>query len=125
MRQRCSNPNASGYENYGARGICVCPEWGEFAAFHAWAMANGYRDDLSIERIDNDGNYEPGNCEWITRAEQGRNTSRVQKIGLNGEKKTVMQWAEQAGVPYTTVRSRLNRGLNIEQALLPTSGAAL
>lgn len=73
MRKRCNNPKAMRYERYGGRGITICDEWlDDFAAFHAWAMANGYRDDLSIDRIDNDGDYEPGNCRWITLSENTR-----------------------------------------------------
>ena len=69
MLNRCRNKNVERYRAYGARGISVCDEWHEDPAFYQWAMANGYRDDLTIDRIDVDGNYEPANCQWITMTE--------------------------------------------------------
>jgi hypothetical protein len=73
MRKRCLSVNAPRYSDYGGRGITICPEWSDFQVFYQWAMANGYTDDLTIERIDVDGNYEPSNCTWIPGAEQSRN----------------------------------------------------
>jgi len=67
MKRRCSNPQTTPYDWYGGRGIMVCQEWQEnFQAFYDWAMANGYEEGLEIDRINNDGNYEPGNCRWVT-----------------------------------------------------------
>lgn len=77
IKDRCLNPNSTGYKWYGGRGITVCDEWAnDFGAFRAWALANGYSEELSIDRINNDGNYEPGNCQWLTIAE---NVSKAQK----------------------------------------------
>lgn len=73
MRSRCNNPNREGYKNYGGRGIRICPEWDDFAAFQAWALANGYQENLTIDRIDNDKGYSPDNCRWVSKAEQNRN----------------------------------------------------
>lgn len=69
MHDRCANPKHKGFKNYGGRGISVCGEWQEFAPFREWAMASGYQEHLTIDRIDNDGNYEPSNCQWLTRSE--------------------------------------------------------
>lgn len=80
MKQRCSNPAATKYDRYGGRGITVCDEWREdFQTFYDWAMANGYSDDLTIDRIDNDGDYEPSNCQWITQAENTRKARNDKK----------------------------------------------
>lgn len=74
MKQRCTNPNKINYARYGGRGIKVCSEWMEsFEAFYEWATTHGYKDDLSLDRINNDGNYEPGNCRWATPKEQAAN----------------------------------------------------
>lgn len=74
MKQRCYNPNSRDYKNYGERGISICEEWkNDFQAFYSWAMANGYKDNLTIDRIDVNGNYEPSNCRWVTMLVQRHN----------------------------------------------------
>lgn len=110
---RCENPNSSEYHNYGARGIKVCDEWQKpdgFTNFYNWAMSNGYRDDLSIDRIDNNGNYEPSNCRWATRKEQSNNTRRNVWITYNGMTMNLTQWEVYLGLKRGTLADRRHRG---------------
>jgi hypothetical protein len=118
MKQRCSNPNAISYPRYGGRGITVCQEWQDsFAAFRDWAVSHGYSDNLTIDRIDNDGKYEPLNCRWVTKKEQQNHTSYNRLYTYKGEKLNVMQWAEKTGMSPNTLYKRLMRGWGIEKAL--------
>jgi hypothetical protein len=88
MKSRCSNPKHQWYPYYGGRGISVCDEWMEFVPFMNWALANGYADNLTIERTDNDGNYTPTNCKWATQHEQSMNKGHLRsKTGYVGVRK--------------------------------------
>lgn len=88
MKARCSNPKHKWYKHYGGRGISVCDEWLEFMPFMEWAIENNYNDVLTIERINNDGNYEPNNCKWATQHEQSMNKKHLQsKTGYIGVRK--------------------------------------
>ena len=89
MRERCYNTKGKHYNRYGERGIRVCDEWlKDYSVFYNWAISNGYKDGLSIDRIDNNGNYEPSNCRWVTMAEQQRNkTQRKSKAYYENLKK--------------------------------------
>jgi len=80
MRHRCHNPNTNCFSNYMGKGITICKEWNDYEVFYNWAMANGYKDDLMIDRINVDGNYEPSNCRWVTHQESGQNTSRTWSV---------------------------------------------
>lgn len=117
MRARCLNPSDPNYPYYGGRGITICPEWNDFAAFHAWAYANGYRDDLTLDRIDNDGPYSPDNCRWVPAKRQARNRRNNRLLTFRGETKSVVEWAEEVGIPAHTLRQRLHRGWPVERAL--------
>ena len=110
MKARCLNPRSVSYPNYGGRGIAICPEWMEFRAFHGWAMSNGYADDLQLDRIDNDGDYCPGNCRWVTRSQNQRNTRRTPLITLNGKTQTATEWISELGISKSTFYAALKKG---------------
>lgn len=110
LKGRCQNENNARYSNYGGRGISVCEEWNKsFQAFYDWSLENGYDETLTIDRIDNDGNYAPANCRWATIEEQcnNRRTNVVIKIG-NAEK-TLTQWCDIFEVDYKTIYARYRR----------------
>lgn len=119
MKTRCHNDNDKGYINYGGRGIKICNEWSDdFEKFYSWAITHGYKSNLSIDRINNDGNYEPNNCRWVTSEVQGNNKSNNKYITYNGQTKSIMDWAEIIKIPYPTLWNRLYKyNWTIEQAL--------
>ena len=110
MKARCYNKNAEDYDRYGGRGIKVCEEWRDnFQAFYDWAMSNGYSDDLTIDRIDNDGNYEPLNCRWADIHTQNRNRRSNVMVNYKGQRMCLKDAAEASGISYGTLSSRYNR----------------
>lgn len=122
MCQRCYNPNAHEYENYGGRGIEVCDEWKDFLTFEKWATANGYDETAkhgkcTLDRIDPNGDYEPSNCRWATMKQQQRNRRNNVLITYNGETHCMSEWAEIIGIPYGTFQKRLAYGWSIERAI--------
>lgn len=111
MKSRCTNPNVEKFKRYGGRGIAICDEWvNSFESFRDWAMANGYADGLSIDRIDVNGNYCPENCRWVDEAIQANNKSNNLPVEINGESKTIGEWSRITGVGYSTIRQRYLRG---------------
>lgn len=93
MKARCLNINDKCYHLYGGRGISICKEWmNDFASFQSWSLNNGYADNLSIDRIDSNGNYEPNNCRWATSSEQNSNKSNNHYLTIDGETKTLGEW---------------------------------
>lgn len=117
MKARCNRPSSQKYESYGGRGIKVCEEWLDFVNFSDWAMKNGYSEGLSIDRIDNDGNYEPSNCRWVSLKAQANNTRRNCRIMFNGETHTLKEWSEITGISYSALLHRRSRGWTIERML--------
>lgn len=118
MKRRCNNPKNNEYKHYGGRGIKVCEEWFEFSGFYCWAQANGYAEDLTLDRIDVNGNYEPGNCRWVDIKTQENNRTNNVVISFNGESHTRQEWSEITGIKYTTIRNRIdNLGWSVERAL--------
>ena len=117
MKQRCSNPNNDGYKYYGMRGVTVCKEWQEFKPFYIWAMNNGYEDNLTIDRIDVNGNYEPSNCRWANKYTQANNTRQNRYIMFKNTTHTLKEWSVLLNIPYGCLQQRLIRGWSIEKAL--------
>lgn len=113
MKDRCCNKKDKSYHYYGGRGIKICDEWmHDFMNFHNWAVTHGYRDDLSIDRIDNDGNYEPDNCRWVTMKEQVKNKRYSNKghlITYGGKTQNIKEWSIELGIPYRTVQMWIYR----------------
>ena len=118
MRSRCYNEHDKSYKWYGEKGIIVCDAWkNSYIKFKEWAQSNGYKDGLTIERININGNYEPNNCCWKTISEQANNRSDNIDITYNGETKTLKQWAAQIDIPYQTLQFRIcDAGWNVERA---------
>ncbi len=115
MKNRCFNPKNKDYPRYGGRGIAVCERWLKFENFLA---DMGERPlSMSIDRIDNDGNYEPGNCRWATRMEQQNNQRKNRFFVLNGVTKTLSEWASCLGINRNTLQTRFQRGWPAERAL--------
>jgi hypothetical protein len=119
MKNRCYNPSSNRYYRYGGRGIKICDEWlSDINTFRKWAIENGYNDSLTIDRIDVDGDYCPENCRWVSASEQGNNTSRTVAIEFNGKTQTMTQWANELGIPTSTLHNRIRvHGWSIERAL--------
>lgn len=121
MKARCSNPNLPAYKNYGGRGIIVCDRWkNDFAAFVS--DMGECPPKHQIDRIDNNGNYEPSNCRWATRSENNRNTRQNRKITINGITKILCEWEEIAPVGALAFRARIYAGWPPEIALIVPYG---
>lgn len=111
MKNRCTRHDYHAYHRYGGRGITICDEWSKsFIAFRDWALNNGYRKGLTLDRIDNNGNYCPENCRWATQQEQCNNNSRNRIVVVFGEKDTLANWVRKANANYKHVMYLLNKG---------------
>lgn len=125
MLRRCTNIECKDYPAYGARGISVCDEWQDLRSFMDWCLSSGYRDGLTIERVDVNGNYEPSNCTWIENELQAHNTRTLHKITINGETRFLTEWARIVGIGRNTIHSRLRYGWSEYDAVMtPVGGAA-
>lgn len=119
MRARCYTKSDYHYKWYGERGIKMCDEWKDnYVAFKEWALQNGYDENLTIDRIDNDGNYCPENCRWVTMKVQSNNTRRNKFYEAFGEKHTLSEWADIKGASRELLKGRVKNGWDIERALI-------
>lgn len=118
MKYRCYNKRHNRYARYGGRGIKICDQWLEDPdSFVKWSLKNGYAPGLSIDRINNDGDYSPENCRWVNKHEQGLNTSKNVIISYNGESMTLKEWARKLGIKNTTLHNRIHYlGWSIDKA---------
>ena len=111
IKKRCLLPKAQGYNNYGGRGIRICEEWMKsYISFRDWALTNGYEEGLEIDRIDVNGNYEPTNCRFVDAKEQANNRRTNNVLELNGERKTLQEWADILGVNRSLLSERKRMG---------------
>lgn len=128
MNQRCSNPKDIEYKHYGGRGISVCDEWkgtNGASRFIEWALKNGYKESLSIDRIDVDGNYEPSNCRWIPMNEQAHNKQNTIWVVLNGERMSLKKACDILSVNYSTAYGRKQKGWSDEEVLSATDNRSI
>ena len=118
MKSRCFSKNNPNFNHYGGRGITICQEWiDNFRSFEKWAIENGYRNDLTIDRIDVNGNYEPDNCRWITNKEQQNNKRNTVHIDFCGEDITLKELSNLTGIDRNTLYSRYSKGIKDEKIL--------
>ena len=121
FKSRCYNKNTRSYKNYGGRGIKVCEEWrNDFMSFYNWAINNGYHDDLTLDRIDVDGNYCPDNCKWICSKEQHRNTRKNIFVEYQGKKMCLAEVAECSGISKHVLYQRYKSGKRSTDLIVPT-----
>lgn len=127
MIRRCTNPKDSNYERYGKRGIKVCEEWKDYSVFRNWAIKTGYKEnhsraECSLDRIDNNGNYEPSNCRWTDMKTQSNNTRMNTIVCYKGMKKTLSEWADYYKIPYKLFVNRYSKGWTIEEIINTPKG---
>ena len=117
MMDRCYRPRTRNYQRYGGRNISVCDEWHSFLGFAEWALNNGYSDNLTIDRVDNNGNYCPQNCRWVDYTTQANNRSNNHLVSISGETKTIAEWSRIYGIDYSLIRQRMYLGWDEEKAI--------
>lgn len=116
MKRRCDTPSLKSYKHYGGRGITVCKEWrNDFMNFYNWAINNGYKENLTIERIDVNGNYQPNNCRWATAKEQANNKRNNKFVKYKDKKLSINQWSEKTGIKRETIAWRLKHDFPLEK----------
>lgn len=119
IKTRCYNAKSTNYYKYGGRGICMCDEWFEkYQSFENWALANGYAENLTIDRINPNDDYKPSNCRWVTQKVQQNNRNNNRLLTYNNETLTISQWSEKLGFKRSVIGQRINgMGWSVEKAL--------
>lgn len=121
MKNRCKNPSHVAYSDYGGRGIKVCEEWQDFIPFMEWALNNGYSDELTIDRIDVNGDYEPTNCRWATMKEQGNNRRNNRRVTYHGISYTISELSDKTNIPYSKLSKIVKSDGDIETIIDETA----
>ena len=121
MKKRCANPCSYNYKDYGGRGIAVCDEWSDFDCFMKWSMENGYSDDLSIDRIDVNGNYCPENCRWVTCVVQANNKRNTVFYEVDGVSMSLADWARKYNLNYKRVHKQIKTGNNTLENIIKSA----
>jgi hypothetical protein len=122
MRDRCSSFGTEKGKHYADKGITICKEWDEFIPFKEWSLSNGYESNLTIDRINVNGNYEPSNCRWLTIQEQERNRGNSIYVVYNGERKHLKDWSKDLNINYHTLYQRYKINTNPEYVLRKLRG---
>jgi hypothetical protein len=117
IHSRCLNKNNPVYKHYGGRGITLCDEWRDYKNFYQWSMSNGYKDDLTIDRIDVNGNYEPNNCRWADDYTQHNNTRKNVYVVYKGQRKTASQWSRELKISKCRLYRQLKNGKTLEEII--------
>ena len=117
MKSRCLNPKHRSYPRYGGRGITICDEWLDFPTFRQWASEHNWQKGLQIDRVDNDGNYCPENCRFVTPKENANNRSNCRMLTFNGKTQSVSKWADELGYEPNVIYLRLRMGWPVERTL--------
>ncbi|QES88826.1 hypothetical protein [Rhizosphaericola mali] len=125
MKSRCNCPRRPDFKHYGGKGITVCSEFMDFKQFELWAKTHGYKEGLSIERIDNSKDYEPSNCKFIPIRDQSKNRTTNVRLEFNGQIKNLSDWAREFKIHERTIRSRLDAGFTISEALTMTKNRSI
>jgi hypothetical protein len=116
IKQRCFNSKNPEWKNYGNRNITICNEWeNDYTKFRDWALANGYKPELQIDRIDNNGNYEPNNCRWVNQSINQNNKRNNYFVTYMGTKKTITEWAKIVGIHRDTIDHRIQKGWSVKK----------
>lgn len=121
MHTRCKNKNSKSYHDYGERGISICQEWNDYLKFKEWSISNGYRDDLTIDRINVNGNYCPENCRWVAWDVQQINKRTTAHITIKGVTRSIKEWSSLTGINYGTLKTRIYAGWNEDKLLQPVN----
>lgn len=117
MKQRCFNETNPKFHRYGGRGITITDEWLDFKGFEKWSKLNGYKKELTLDRINTNGNYEPSNCRWVNQSVQQNNRNNNRIVSYEGKEYTLAELSDLHGVNQATLAQRLKKGMSVKEAI--------